>query len=263
MPHSYEEIRSVVLDIFSGREKVRIQASNYHNLNSAIAEVFERREGRHSVQPRLDNLDSDISLELFWDLFRQGIITLGLNDMNPGFPHFRVTKFGKNIAEGYSTYFFHDVSSYERIIYSEIPGIHDVTLLYLKEAMQAFFSGCILSSTVMLGVAAEHTFQLLLETIENNSLHQKTYSSVFQERSILPKINKFRKILEQNIKALPPKIKEDLDTNFFGIQSIIRTFRNESGHPTGKIIDREQAFVNLRLFIPYCKKSYQLIDWFH
>lgn len=263
MPHSYEEIRSVALDILSGREQLRLEASHYEGLKYAIAKVFERREGRLSERPQLDYLDSEIFLELFWDLFRQGIITLGSNDANREFPHFRVTKFGKNIAEGQSTYFFHDVSSYERTIRSEIPNLNEVTLVYLKEAMQAFYSGCILSSTVMLGVAAEHIFQILLETIENNSIHQNTFSSVFKERNILPRINKFRKILEQYNKALSPEIKEDLDTNFSGIQSIIRTFRNQSGHPTGKIIDREQAFVLLRLFIPYCKKSYQLMDFFH
>ena len=262
MPHSYEEIRSVALDILLGREQIRPPATNFHTLVHEIAKVFARREGRQSELVRLDNQDSDISLELFWDLFRQGIITLGLNDLNPEFPHFRVTKFGKNIAEGHSTYFIHDVSSYEQIIRSEIPNVNDVTLLYLKEAMQAFYSGCILSSTVMLGVAAEHTFQLLLETIKNNIKHQTNFSSVFKENSILPKINRFRKVLEQYNKILSPGIKEDLDTNFFGIQSIIRTFRNQSGHPTGKIIDREQAFVHLRLFIPYCKKSYQLMDYF-
>ena len=30
--------------------------------------------------------------------------------------------------------------------------------------------------------------------------------------------------------------------------------------PTGKIIDREQSYVLLQLFIPYCKKMYQLMD---
>jgi hypothetical protein len=262
MAHSYEEIRSVALDIISGREQVRIEASNYENLKYAIAKVFERREGYQSALPRLDNQDSDIFREVFWDLFRQGIITLGLNDLNPQFPHFRATKLGKQIADSQSVYFFHDVSSYERVIRSEIPRINDVTLLYLKEAMQAFYSGCLLSATVMLGVAAEHTFQLLLEIIENNSIHQKIYSIVFKERNILPKINKFRKILEQNINVLSSEIKEDLDTHFAGIQSVIRTFRNQSGHPTGKIIDREQSFVLLQLFIPYCKKLYQLMDFF-
>lgn len=45
-----------------------------------------------------------------------------------------------------------------------------------------------------------------------------------------------------------------------GVVSIVRTFRNESAHPTGKIIDREQAYVLLCLFIPYCRKMYQLMQ---
>jgi hypothetical protein len=74
--------------------------------------------------------------------------------------------------------------------------------------------------------------------------------------------NKFKNILDQNLKALPAEIKEDLDTHFSGILSVIRNFRNQSGHPTGKIIDREQTFVLLQLFVPYCKKLYQMNDYF-
>jgi hypothetical protein len=262
MPHSYEEIRSVVLDIFSGREQIRLEAKTYNSLRDAIAKVFNRREGRQVEKPRLDDQDNDIFLELFWDLFRQGIISLGSNDANREFPHFRVTQLGKNIVDSQPTYLFHDVSSYERVIRSEIPVINDVTLLYLKEAIQAFYSGCILSSTVMLGVATEHTFLLLLDALENNHIHHKTYSSVFNERNILSKFNKFREILEKHKSGLSYEIKEDLDTHFAGILSVIRNFRNQSGHPTGKIIGREQNFVLLQLFIPYCRKLYQLIEFF-
>lgn len=263
MAHSYEEIRSAALDILAGRERVTYDASQYEHLKLGVGEVFARREGRiqagtYGATYRLEAQDEEVFLELFWDLFRQGIITLGLNDANREFPFFRVTQLGRHIAESQSAYFFHDVSSYERIIRSEVPEINDVTLLYLKEAMQAFRSGCILSSTVMLGVATEHTFLLLLEAIESNPNHQPTYASVFQERTILQKVNKFKNILEQNIKGLSPDLKEDLDTHFAGILSVIRTFRNQSGHPSGKIMDREQTFVLLQLFIPYCKKLYQL-----
>ena len=160
--------------------------------------------------------------------------------------------------ENESAYFFHDVSSYKNAILAEVPDINEATLLYLQEAMQAFRSGCILSATVMLGVATEHTFLLMLETIESNPAHQPTYQSVFTQRTILQKVNKFKNILDQNLANLSREIKEDLDTNFSGILSIIRNFRNQSGHPTGKIIDREQAYVLLQLFIPYCKKLYQL-----
>lgn len=267
MPHSHEEIRAAALDILSGRESVQYETSQYEHLRLGIREVFARREGKiqhghHGAQYPIDRADSEIFLEVFWDLFRQGIITLGYNDSNREFPFFRVSKLGKQIADSNSVYFFHDVSSYEQAIRAEVPNINDVTLLYLKEAMQAFRTGCILSSSVILGVATEHTFLLLLEIIENNPTNLTTYKSVFEQKTILQKVNKFKNILDQHSKALPIDVKEDLDTNFAGILSVIRTFRNQSGHPTGKIIDREQAFVLLQLFIPYSKKLYKLMEYF-
>lgn len=267
MPHSHEEIRSAALDILAGREPVEYEPSQYEHLKIGIAEVFARREGR--IQPGhrgtrydLDGQDREILLEVFWDLFRQGIITLGLNDSNREFPWFRVSQLGRQIAESQSIYFFHDVASYEQAIRAEVPNINDVTLLYLKEAMQAFRTGCILSCTVMLGVATEHTFLLLLEVIEKNPSLAKTYQAVTEQKTILQKINKFKNILEQHFKALPDEIKEDFDTHFAGVLSVARTFRNQAGHPTGKIISREQAFVLLQLFIPYSKKLNNLTNHF-
>jgi hypothetical protein len=267
MPHSYEEIRAATLDILAGREMPKISPNHYEHLMLGVGEVFAQREGR--IDPRhqgasysLEGVDRDTFLELFWDLFRQGIISLGRDDNSREFPFYRVTRLGTQIAAGNSRYFFHDVSSYEAAIRSEVPNIHDVTLLYLKEAMQAFRSGCILSATVMLGVATEHTFLLLIEKIENSSTHRNAYAVVSKEKTILQKINKFKHILDQQVKSLPLEIKEDLDTHFAGILSVIRNFRNQSGHPTGKLIDREQAFVLLQLFIPYSKKLYQLMGYF-
>ena len=157
MPHSYEEIRSVALDILSGREDVRLESSHYEGLRYAIAKVFDRREGRHSENFRLDNRDNDIFLELFWDLFRQGIITLGSNDANREFPHFRVTQTGKNILESQSTYFFHDVSSYEKIISSEIPAINDAGRAARFHSGSASRHFC--ENSVALGVSLQSTWQ--------------------------------------------------------------------------------------------------------
>ena len=114
----------------------------------------------------------------------------------------------------------------------------------------------------MLGVATEHTFLLWIEAIERSTTHQATFESASKQRTILQKVNKFRHILEQQAKTLSPEVKEDLDTNFSGILSIIRNFRNQSGHPSGKIIDREQAYILLQLFPRYCKKMYQLMDFY-
>ena len=269
MPHSYEELRLAAFDVLSGRVSTGYDPSQYRHLVIGVAKALEDRvkpsDSAHysrvsSDDPRLESEDADMFLEIFWDLFREGVITLGLDDSNPEFPWFRLTTLGKRIVAGEDSYFVHDVSGYEKRIVGEIPKIDAVTMLYLKEALQAFRSGCILSATVMLGVATEHTFLLLVEVIERNATHQAVFAAVGKERTILQKVNKFRNILDQQIKILPASLKEDLDTNFSGILSIIRNFRNQSGHPTGKIIDREQAYVLLQLFPHYCKKMYQLMD---
>ena len=94
MPHSYEEMRAVALDILAGRENVQHPPVQYEHIKLGIAEVFGRREGlpREPLPPQLDRVDSEIYLEVFWELFRQGIITLGLNDANRAFPHCRRNK---------------------------------------------------------------------------------------------------------------------------------------------------------------------------
>lgn len=263
MDHSYEELKDTALDILAGRERGSYGCDQYEHLKIGIAEVLESRaRGQRVVNARLSNHDSELFLELFWDLFRQGIITLGYDDSNREFPFFRVSSFGKKLLSGQNPYFFHDVTSYEKVIVSSVPEIEATTLVYLKEAMQAFMSGCLLSSSVMLGVATEHCFLKLLETVEANPTHNSLFRNAFTQRVILQKLNKFKNILDQNLNILTPEVKEDLDTNFSGIVSMIRTFRNESGHPSGRVISREQCYILLQLFVPSCKKIYQLIDVF-
>lgn len=267
MDHSFEEIRQVALDILAGREQTAYEPNQYRHFSIGVSEVLARRENKDTLDHRrniveLSSHDKAIFLEVFWDLFRQGIITLGLNDSNPEFPWFHVSEYGNKLLQGQNIYFYHNTETYEKLILSEIPHIDNVTMVYLKEAMQAFMSNCILSASVMLGVATEHTFLKLLETIEANPVHQTTYANVFSEKTILQKFNKFRNILDQNMKPLPSDVKEDIDTNFAGILSMIRNFRNSAGHPTGKIISREQCYVLLNLFIPCCRKMYQLINYF-
>jgi hypothetical protein len=266
MNHSYEEIRDVSLDLLAGREKSAHELSQYQSLLLNVAAVIQRREGALATvdgrDPQFSQADREQFLEVFWGLFRDGIITLGLNDSNREFPFFRVTGFGRRILEHQQGYFFHDVSSYERVLKAEIPALDEVTLLYLKEAMQAFRAGCLLASTVMLGVATEHTFLLLVERVCGNPAHRIAFAAVAEQYTILQKVNKFKNILDQGYRKLPGPVKEDLDTNFAGILSVIRTFRNQSGHPTGKIMDREQVYVLLQLFVAYAKKMYQLMDYY-
>lgn len=256
---SYEEVREIMLDILAEREKTEYGHNQYENIRLGVAEVCRRRNPAQEF--RSGSADLFIS-EVFWDLFRQGIITIGSDTANREFPFFRLSIHGKKMLDSDECYFYHDISSYETRIREAIPNINETTLLYLKEAMNAYRANCILSATVMLGVASEHSFDLLLQTVQENSDLRKTYSNVFKENIQLRRFIKFKSILEQNINKIDPPLKEDLDTDFAGILSIIRVNRNEAGHPTGKIKSREKVYVLLNLYIPYCKKIYDLMTYF-
>jgi hypothetical protein len=269
MDHSYEEIRNVVTDIIAERENVNYPPNQYQHLLLGVAEVFQRREATNAAsslfqrEPQLSGNDADLLREVFWDLFRQNIITLGADNSDPMFPWFSVSHVGKRILGNQNPYFFHDLDTYTKLIRSNVPTINDITLMYLQEAMQSFRSGCMLAATVMLGVASEHSFLLLVEAAGQSPTYGTHFGAVPKERTILQKFRKFRAAFEKNVlAALPSEIKENLDIEFDGILSVIRTFRNDSGHPSGKILEREQTYVLLQMFVPYCKKLYQLMDFF-
>jgi hypothetical protein len=207
--------------------------------------------------------DRELVREIFWDLFLQRIITLGSNDSNREFPWFSVSSQGKRILSHQNPYIFHDVSSYTKLILANVPDINKTTELYLQEAMQSFRAGCLLAATVMLGVASEHSFLLLLETAEANSTFGTHFKNGAKERTVLQKFRKFKAALEQHVlSSLPSDLKEDWEVQFDGILSVIRTFRNDAGHPSGRMMEREQVYVLLQMFIPYCKKLYGMIEFF-
>ncbi len=75
-------------------------------------------------------------------------------------------------------------------------------------------------------------------------------------------VTKFKSVLDHHIKTLRSRLKEELDTQFLGFQSVIRTFRNQAGHPTGKVPGREQTYVLFQLYVSYCKKLYRMREYF-
>jgi hypothetical protein len=124
--------------------------------------------------------------------------------------------------------------------------------MYLEEAVAAFYSGCFLAATVMLGVAAEAEFLRLIDVANANGTIRKSFDQAKKERFIRAKIEAFRKGLAPHLKTLSNAATEDLDINLNAVQSIIRISRNEAGHPSGAgPPSREQVYVNLQLFAPY------------
>jgi hypothetical protein len=255
--HSYEEIRDVVMDILLKREPTAYPPEQWANLTSGVAEVFARRAGQPVHQPRLHPHDAELVRDVFWDLFRQGFITLGLNDPNPNWPFFRLSHFGQQALLTQSPYRFHDTTSFLTLVKGEVPDISAEAIVYLDESVAAFYADCLLAACVMLGVAAEAEFLRLVEAACAGP-HGNSFASAQKPPFIRTKIEKFQAALKPLMGQMPRAAVEDLDTNLGMIQSVLRIARNEAGHPMGATPQREQVYVFLQLFTPYARQLMRL-----
>jgi len=91
--HSYEQIHQAVVNIILGRETTRFPVNQFEHLKIGVHEVLRRREGgiATATEGRLSIHDQELVRDVFWDLFRQGAITIGLDPGNEEWPFFRLS----------------------------------------------------------------------------------------------------------------------------------------------------------------------------
>jgi hypothetical protein len=262
--HSYEEIRDAVAEVLQGNPGSTGYPNQYGSLVQAVRRVLSTRIHRRSFDdhemPQLQMEDHELVRDVFWDLFRQGFITLGLDYSNDRWPWFRLSHFGKRALDLSKPFAFHHAQSYVERIQAEIPDVRPETLEYLQEAAAAFYAGCPLASTVMLGVAAECEFERLLDSAVADQQFGSRFQKAKQHQFIRRKISAFSDAIKTLPKSyLPETATEDIDINLNFIQSVLRVARNEAGHPTfSRTITREQVYINLQMFFPFAKQLLRL-----
>ena len=262
--HSYEELRSVIVDVLLGREKTAHEPCQFVSLLVATAEVLARRSNahgqvvRHREEYSLGEQDAELVRDVFWDLFRQGFITLGLNNSNPAWPWFRLSHRGQEALQTRSPFNFHDAAAFIGMIKREVADVSPEAVVYLGEAVSAFYSDCLLAACVMLGVAAEAEFLRLVDVACKNPTHGQRFAPVQRHTFIRSKITAFHKALGPLVATLPNAVTEDLDTNLSMIQSVLRVARNDAGHPSGTTPQREQVYVFLQMFVPFARQLMKL-----
>jgi hypothetical protein len=76
------------------------------------------------------------------------------------------------------------------------------------------------------------------------------------------KFVEFRNRLEPKRGELPQHLTEDIDVTLDATLNMLRIYRNEAGHPTGKQIPRARANQNLQLFAFLLGRMYELKAFF-
>lgn len=256
--HTYEEIRNTVIDVLVAERPTR-QLNVYPDLVGSVTDLLIIRGAptqQNIMSGSGSNLMNDHDIELvrdvFWDLFRQGIVILGRNDMNQTWPAFRLSYNARETLARKSAYRFHDANSYLNLVKTEAPDISPIAEEYLAEAIATYYVERLLSACVMLGVAAEVEFIRLIDTGVANPAHTAIFQPIEKEPTMRRKILKFQAALPLLPKPLLLKSGEDLDTHINTIQSVLRVARNKAGHAlANRTPIREQVYVYLQMFVPF------------
>lgn len=190
----------------------------------------------------------------------------GLNDANQSYPFLRLTEYGKRcVAE--ERILPHDPDGYLKEFHQAIPTADSTIVEYLTESLQCYIRGLNRAAAVMLGCASEQAVLLLIEgcamSIADATMRQRFETHVDQAQSIFRKFEVFNGRLAVVKANMPNEITQNLDSLLRGIFDLIRSSRNDAGHPaSGGQVSRDAIYSHLRLFVPYCERIYMLLEWF-
>ena len=259
--HSYEQLREVVIDVMLGANDNGVD--RFEKLLDKAALELCKRDGLEHGQKhfsfgsaaQLHPNDAELMLEIVWDLFRQGILTLGSNMANPGWPCLRLSRFGESALQR-GPYRLHNNSGFMKALRSEAADISPDTAVYLREAVSAFYTDCLLSTCVMLGIAAESEFLRLLNVAKTSKAYGRYFSRIGDGLNIGAKTRNSGKRSNRSWLFSPNSATDELDHNLNMIQSVIGTARNELGQPSGALPpSRDQVYLYLQLFIPFAEQA--------
>src|SRR5258708_2673441 len=114
--HTYEEIRNAVIEVLLD-ERPNRQMNVYPDLVGAVTDALVIRGAptQHNMMTGssgnlMNHHDTELVRDVFWDLFRQGIVILGRNDSNQAWPSFRLSYNARVTLAKKSPYRFHDAS---------------------------------------------------------------------------------------------------------------------------------------------------------
>lgn len=207
-------------------------------------------------------VESHQVMEALWQLASEGLVYIDYSQPSPGNWQWLLSERGQKVAESDDDYEPDDPERYLENIRNKNSDIDDLVYLYTKEALKAYNASCYLASSVMIGVASERAFQLLGEAF-STWLPEKE-ATLFREKFNSPnqlyltKFNEFRKRIEHRKNDLTSEFSDNMSLTFDSVADLLRINRNASGHPTGRTIDRDEAYINLQMFARYLHKLYGL-----
>jgi hypothetical protein len=273
MPLEPERVRFWVYDSLV-RPKQDLGIASHQALSLSDISSWVKQKAQQSgllpedtpfAKSSLEKADEDAIRECIWSLIIQGIVVPGYSSDSvhgANLPWIQVTEWGKSCLEK-GEYVPHDAGLFLSRIRSQVPNLDPVVGLYLKEALNSFRSGNYLAVAVMTGVASERILIVLRDAIHSSieDDRRKKLMEATENQTAKRIYEEVSKRIDPIRERLPSELQESIDTELEGIFHEVRRTRNDAGHPTGRVIEKEEAYALLQLFPVYAKSAYTLMDW--
>ncbi|MBD3306447.1 hypothetical protein GF339_08615 [candidate division KSB3 bacterium] len=214
--------------------------------------------------PNDNRPEPDLVTQTLWSLVGKGLVYIDISQRAPENWEWRLTNAGKTSAND-EQFNPDDPDRYLSRLKSNSPDISDLVFMYVREAIYCYTHERYLASAVMLGVASEAAFSEMAQASVDwlGSAGQKLQVILDTPRKpYIKKFEEFRKRIDTRKAELPVELADNMSLTFDSVLDLLRISRNESGHPTGKSISREDQYISLQMFGRYLQRLYNLRKFF-
>lgn len=254
-----------------------VAATSSADLQSTVLRVLakpgtDRRlgQGRHYlVQAVMDEVpEGQIHgeiMEAVWALVGQGLAYIDISQRAPENWTVLLTRSGADAARD-GEINPDDPGGYLARLKEMVPDASPEVVRYAQEALNSYNNQCHLASAVMLGVASEAAF---LEMAPSSAAWLSGEQGARLDKLLrdprsnyVAKFGEFRKRVAPLKDELPDELSDGMALTLDAVLDLLRVHRNDAGHPTGKQIRRDDAFIHLQMFARYLQKLYALKAFF-
>ena len=247
---SREEIRNFLCKYFQNSPRLDADQSNQKN--------DFKKAGLESINFSYEEIMSEL-----WDMVMERIIEPIWQGAYRGLNHFILTRYGKELLESLPIDCPNDYIDYLK---SQVPKIDSQVIVYVRESLHSYNLQCYFAASVMLGVAAERLFELLMDAY-TNAVQDPNAKRQFQQRTTGRGINQqyaeFKKKLPDLIGSnrLTARFRDEFRHAIEITFDSIRSYRDYAAHPRNGVVPRHIIKGNLEAFPLFCSRLYQVIEF--